>query len=217
METSLLSLGYVASAITFLAYLMRSHMRLRQVAIASNIVFVIYGASLRMWPVLILHAALLILNAIRLREIVLTQRAVAAALDRTDLSLEWLAPYMKRVRFGPGETIFRKGDRADKVYCVLKGSIEIDEIGVLLGPRTLLGEIGVFSPTHTRTLGASTPNGVSLLVITREELLGLYRHHPEFGIYLLQLITKRLLENEALRHAHEFTLLHVSDSIVADD
>ena len=60
------SIGYLASALVFTAFHMKSMMTLRIVAIFSNVAFIIYAICLNLEPVLILHAALVPLNVWRL-------------------------------------------------------------------------------------------------------------------------------------------------------
>lgn len=59
-------LGYLACALVLLTFSMRALAPLRAVAIASNLVFIAYAVSAQLMPVLVLHALLLPLNAIRL-------------------------------------------------------------------------------------------------------------------------------------------------------
>ncbi len=68
-STPILLLGYVASALVFAAFFMRSRARLREVGIASNVVFIVYGTLAHVLPVLVLHTLLLPLNSWRLWEI----------------------------------------------------------------------------------------------------------------------------------------------------
>jgi hypothetical protein len=54
--------GYLASALVFATFYMKTMMPLRGVAIASNVAFISYGYVGGMAPILILHVALLSLN-----------------------------------------------------------------------------------------------------------------------------------------------------------
>ncbi len=60
--------GYAASLLVFATFCMRSMVALRLVAIASNAAFLIYAGLDGLMPILLLHAALLPLNAMRLVE-----------------------------------------------------------------------------------------------------------------------------------------------------
>ena len=59
-------LGYSAAALVFLAFSLRSITALRAMAIASNLMFIAYGWFAGLGPVLMLHLALLPMNAWRL-------------------------------------------------------------------------------------------------------------------------------------------------------
>ena len=61
-------LGYVAAGLVLVTFSFRSMTALRSVAIVSNLLFIAYAASAELQPVLILHALLLPLNMVRLRE-----------------------------------------------------------------------------------------------------------------------------------------------------
>ncbi|HMA16531.1 MAG: hypothetical protein ACM35H_02055 [Bacteroidota bacterium] len=61
--------GWVAAALTLLAFLMRSMTALRLAAIAANLCFILYGMLNVAWPVLALHLVLLPCNLQRLWEL----------------------------------------------------------------------------------------------------------------------------------------------------
>lgn len=65
--TLLEATGYLASALVVIAFCMKDIVSLRIVAIASNLAFLTYGIGLSLPPVWLLHAALLPVNAWRLR------------------------------------------------------------------------------------------------------------------------------------------------------
>ena len=188
--------GYVASALVFATFFMRSRARLRQVAIASNVAFITYGIVGDVIPVLSLHVLLLPLNIWRLWEIGQTRKAIAAAI-KGDLQTDWLSPYGSTILLHQGEQLFAQGDVGGTIYFVLSGTMQLVESGISLGPGSLLGEIALFSPQGRRTQGAVASSDCRLLAMSQEELLTLYRRHPEVGIYLLRLVTGRLLENKA--------------------
>ena len=194
-NTPVLFLGYIASALVFMAFFMRSRARLRQVGIASNLAFILYGTLSHVIPVLILHALLLPLNTWRLWEIIRTKRAIAGAI-KGDLRMDWLEPFAQPVELNAGEQLFARNDLGDKTYFVVSGRMHLAESGVDLGPGSLLGEVAMFSPEHRRTQSAVASSETRLLSMTQDELFTLYRRYPDFGVYLLRLVTARLLENE---------------------
>jgi CRP/FNR family transcriptional regulator, cyclic AMP receptor protein len=67
-------LGYAAAGLVLATFSVRSIAALRTLAIASNLLFIAYAACADLSPVLVLHALLLPLNALRLHEALSVQR-----------------------------------------------------------------------------------------------------------------------------------------------
>jgi CRP-like cAMP-binding protein len=179
---------------------MKTMIPLRVVALASNIAFMAYGFLGGLAPVLVLHAVLLPLNTLRLLQM---RRLIRKARESAqgDLSMDWLVPLMARQTLPSGRVLFNKGDEARHLYLVLHGSIHLPELDVRLGPGTLIGEIGVFSPHGRRTATAVCETDVEIGSITAEKVVELYYQNPAFGFHLMQLTVRRLLENLARRPA----------------
>ncbi len=76
-------LGYFAASLVLGTFCARTMAALRALAIASNVAFILYAMSARLWPILALHAVMLPLNAMRLREAL--DGSTAAITDRTGL------------------------------------------------------------------------------------------------------------------------------------
>jgi hypothetical protein len=64
-------LGWFAANLVFAAFCAREMAPLRAIAIASNIAFVGYRFLDHLWPIVVLHLAMLPMNAIRLRQTLL--------------------------------------------------------------------------------------------------------------------------------------------------
>ena len=62
-------LGYAASAMVLATFCMSSMLYLRLVAIGSNILFILFGSIVHIYPVLLLHVVLLPVNVARLLQI----------------------------------------------------------------------------------------------------------------------------------------------------
>ena len=186
--------GYCASLLVFCTFYMKTMIPLRCVAIASNVAFITYGLAGGIYPVLVLHAVLLPLNAHRLRQMLTLIRRVREA-SRGKMSMEWLIPLMTRQRLKSGDVLFRMGEPANSMYLILEGSVRLEEIGVTLGPGALVGEIGVFAPDNRRTGTAVCANDVEIGAISDEKVLQLYYQNPTFGFYMFRLVVQRMLEN----------------------
>jgi CRP/FNR family transcriptional regulator, cyclic AMP receptor protein len=188
--------GYLASALVFLTFYMKRMIPLRVIGILSNIAFMIYGFDGRLYPVLILHAVLLPLNCLRLVEMRTLIQKVRAA-SQGDLSMEWLVPMLLRRHCPKGHVLFRRGDPAEELYVVFSGSLRLLDVGLELGPGAVLGEVGIFAPTHQRMDTAVCETEVELGVMATDKVLELYHQDRRFGFYLIRLVSCRLLEDYA--------------------
>jgi CRP/FNR family cyclic AMP-dependent transcriptional regulator len=185
--------GYLASALVFLTFYTKTMLPLRYLAIGSNVAFIIYAAFAQIHPVLLLHSILLPLNLFRLWQL---QRLIADVADAAhgDFSIDWLLPYMRRRRAAAGEQLFRCGERADEMFYIVRGTVLLPEVGAHRTAGQMIGEIGLFSPQGTRTASARCETDCEFLSISGKKVLDLYYQNPKFGIYLLRLITGRLVE-----------------------
>jgi hypothetical protein len=64
------ALGYVAAGLVFATFCAQRMAFLRAIAIASNVAFIGYGFLDGLWPILILHSAMLPVNIRRYRQLV---------------------------------------------------------------------------------------------------------------------------------------------------
>jgi CRP/FNR family transcriptional regulator, cyclic AMP receptor protein len=188
--------GYLASTLVFLTFYMKTMIPLRIVGMVANVAFMTYGFGAHVYPVLILHAILLPLNCLRLVQMRTLIQKVRAA-SRGDLSMEWLVPMMRRRQCAKGDVLFRRGDPAQELYLVFTGSVRLLDVGVEIGPGKVLGEIGLFAPTHQRMDTAICETEVELGVMATEKVLELYHQDRRFGFYLIRLVSQRLLEDYA--------------------
>jgi CRP/FNR family cyclic AMP-dependent transcriptional regulator len=187
--------GYLASLLVFCAFYMKTMIPLRCVAIASNVAFIAYGLAGRIYPVLVLHAVLLPLNFFRLQQMRTLIRKVREA-SGGKMSVDWLIPLMTRQNFKSGHVLFRIGEPATSMYVILEGALRLVEIGVVLGPGALVGEIGLFAPDTRRTGTAVCETDVQLGEMSDKKILQLYYQNPRFGFSVFRLVVQRMLENE---------------------
>lgn len=187
-------LGYAASAAVLATFCMSTMIPLRILALGSNVLFMAYGYVDHLLPVLILHAVLFPVNALRLvqfHRLVRDMREV----HREDLSIQGLLPYMKRRKYAAGETLVRKGDTADKLYYLIDGEMEITDFGKILQSGAVVGEIGVFLPNQVRTATVVCRTDCNLFELSGNKAKQLYFQDRSFGFAVLQLIAARLVEN----------------------
>src|SRR5580704_13298402 len=184
-------------AIFFVAtLLMRTMVPLRVTGIISDVFFIGYGVLSGTVTTLMLYILLLPINIFRLAQMLkLVKRARIAA--GGDLSMDWLKPFMTRRKYGKGDVLFRKGDRANEMFFTVTGKFLVTELGIELSPGRLVGELGFLSPDNRRTQSLECTEDGQVLTITYERLLEIYFQNPEFGYYFLRLASDRLIQNIA--------------------
>ncbi len=187
-------LGYAASAAVLATFCMSTMIPLRILALASNVLFMAYGYVDHLYPVLILHALLFPVNAVRLVQFQRLVRDMREARSE-DLSIQSLLPYMTRRKLVAGETLVRKGDRADRLYYLVNGELEVAEISKVLKSGAVVGEIGVFAPNQKRTATIVCRTECTFFELTESKAKQLYFQDRAFGFAVLQLIISRLIEN----------------------
>jgi CRP-like cAMP-binding protein len=194
-------LGYTAAALTVATYSMKTMVRLRVVGIGANLFFILYGALASVYPALVLHAILLPLNIVRLRQMLALVAEVRAA-ARGDLALDWLRPFTHKKRFAAGESLWRRGDEADEMLFVLSGRFRVLEPGLDAGPGDVVGELAMIVPGQRRTQSVVCLEAGEALAIGFDEVRQLYFQNPKFGFFFLQLASRRLLQDAQAPGTH---------------
>ena len=185
------AVGLAASFVVAAAFV-RMMIPLRWLAVAGNLGFIVFGALHPQYSTLIVSALLLPINVYRARQMMRLTRRVKAAQAAGDFSALWLRPYMRPRRLKKGAVLFRKGDEADRLYCLVDGGIELAEIGVMIEPGEIFGEIAFFAPDRRRTLTARCVADATVLTIDEATLKQLYYQNPDFGFHLIELVAGRL-------------------------
>lgn len=191
--------GYAAAILLLASFAMKTIVWLRYLAIAASVVLVAYALLAMHYPVLAIALILLAINVWRLTELqrVVGAARAAAAGAAAPLSIDWLLPYMRPVDLPKDHALFRKGDAADAMYFITEGRVRIDEYGVEIGKGSLFGEMGVFAIDGIRTASATCIEPCSLLMISADRIKELYYQNPDFGFFLVGVITRRLTEDLA--------------------
>jgi len=191
------ALGFLAAGIVFLTFCMKTMLMLRVIAIASNIAFIAYALAAGLTPILVLHGALLPMNVARLVQMQIQVRRASAAAQpgSSEERFDWLIPHGTRRDVPAGGFLFRKGDPADRLYVIAAGRLRLPEVGVILGPGAMLGEMGLFSGEGQRTASAQAVTSVRLAEITERRLQEIYFDNPAFAYRMIRLITGRLVQN----------------------
>ena len=189
--------GFAAAAAGLYAAYVRTIIPLRVAAIVANAFALVYSISHGTYPTFLLNAILLPLNVVRLRAMWNLVHEVDAA-TKGDLNVEWLRPYMRPRNFRAGDFLMRQGEVAGDAFYILSGEVALVEIHKVLGPGTLIGEMGLFTPGNRRTMSALCRTDVRTATITYDQFKELYFQNPQFGFSLLRLIVARLQGNAEL-------------------
>jgi CRP/FNR family cyclic AMP-dependent transcriptional regulator len=187
-------LGYAASVSVLATFCMSTMVPLRAIAIGSNVLFATFGALAHIYPVLVLHLILLPVNIARLIQILRLTRDISA-IHALDLSVHSLLPFMSRRFVNAGEVLMRKGDKADRMYYLANGQMEVRELGKIVEPGAILGEIGIFARDQKRMATIVCVTDCELYEMSETKAKQLYVQDRSFGLAVLQLIIGRLLEN----------------------
>jgi hypothetical protein len=204
-------LGYVASASVLMTFCMSTMMPLRIAGIASNILFSAFGALAHIYPIMVLHLILLPVNTIRLIQIQRLVRGMQNA-QSGELSIESLLPFMSQREYATGHVLVRKDERADRMYYLVKGQVEVKEIKKVLGPGNVLGEIGVFARDQKRMATVQCISDCQILDLTQAKAKEIYYQNPAFAYAVLQVIISRLMEDITLSRP---TVAHIASNELA--
>lgn len=189
--------GWAAAACSLFAFYSKTMIPLRIAVIAANAFAIVYSLYTFNIPSLIGSSILLPLNIIRVREMQRLTSDVKRAQSRAELDFDWLKPFMKPLELKAGGAIFAKGDEADSAYVVAEGQVSLPDLGVILGPGSLFGEMGLFSSTGHRMSSARAMSDVRIYRITYQDFEQLYFQNPQFGLYLVRLMVRRMETNLA--------------------
>jgi CRP-like cAMP-binding protein len=195
---SFITLSNVLGAVGGLCYVasisMKTVIPLRVAAIASAFFFLVSGIFARNFPAIFLYAMLLPLNSFRLYQMMELIKKVRAAAG-SDLSMDWLEPFMTKRKCRKGEVIFRKGELAESMYVAAKGKYLVSELNIELRPGQVFGEMGLITSGSQRTQSIECIEAGHLLSISYDKVRELYFENPEFGFYFLRLVGERPLQN----------------------
>jgi CRP/FNR family transcriptional regulator, cyclic AMP receptor protein len=188
--------GYLAAFLVFMTFYMKTMVPLRLVGICSNCAFIAYGYLGGLYPVLVLHAILLPLNALRLHQMRQLAKQVREA-AQGDRNLDWIKPFTSSRHVQVGEILFNKGDVVTAMFVVVSGRYRLVESGIELAPPQVVGELAFFAPQRSRTQTLQCVEAGTLLQISYDQVEQLYFQNPRFGFYFIGLITQRLFQNIA--------------------
>jgi CRP-like cAMP-binding protein len=113
----------------------------------------------------------------------------------SDLSIEWLKPFMTERKCSAGEMLFYKDEKADEMLYIVSGRFRLVESGIELPVGAIVGELGMLSPSNARTQSLECIESGVILSVSYDQVQELYVQNPAFGFYYLKLSTARLFQN----------------------
>lgn len=186
--------GLFASIFVVATYTMRTMIPLRVFGILTNVVLILASIPGQHYSVMVLHGILLPLNAYRLHQMLQLVRNVKRSVN-SDLSMEWLKPFMTARKCATGDVLFYKDEKAEDMFYIVSGQFRLVESGIMLPVGAIVGELGMLSPSNTRTQTLECLESGSVLSVSYRQVEELYVQNPEFGFYFLRLASARLFQN----------------------
>ena len=186
---SLFASVFVVATIT-----MRTMIPLRVFGILTNIVLIASSIPTHNYPTWCCTAVLLVLNSYRLHQMLQLVRDVKRSVN-SDLSMEWLKPFMTERKCTAGEMLFYKDEKAEDMLYIVSGRFRLVESGIELPVGAIVGELGMLSPSNMRTQSLECIEAGVILSVSYSKVEELYVQNPAFGFYFLRLASARLFEN----------------------
>lgn len=188
-------IGWVAAGFTLSAFAMKTMLPFRATAIGSNLSFIVYGALTGVYPMMFLHLVLFPFNVFRLYQLLAASREVRKARMEDGLP-DGILAYLKPVVIGNDGWIFRKGDKADRIYYIKSGTVVLTEIGKQLGAGEIFGELAFFNLSGQRTMSAKCDGHCEVLAISEDSFTRLFFQNPAFGMFVLKMMARRFEDQE---------------------
>ena len=192
-------IGYAGTLSALAMLCMTTMLHLRVVALITSVLLFVFAFMSDIYPTMVLQMLLFPINGYKLLQILKLVGSTEKPADQGGLSFATLKPLMTRRRLAAGTTLIRKGDVADKLYYLDEGQLVVADIGKVLQPGAVTGEIGVFAADQRRTATVLCQTGCVVYELTERRTKELYFQNPGFGYAVMQLIITRLVENQQSR------------------
>ena len=133
-------LGWLSAALAIGGAAMKTIIPLRCLGIAMNVISLVCSAATLNLPGIVANVVLLPVNGYRLVQMIKLVGKVRRAAS-SDLSMDWLKPFMTRRTAKAGEVLFAKGDVAECMFYTLTGPLpsprvrDCDPAGAVLSAR----------------------------------------------------------------------------------
>jgi CRP-like cAMP-binding protein len=173
---------------------MRTMIPLRVFAILTNIVLISTAIPSHNYLVMLVQSGVLVLNSYRLHQMLQLVRDVKKSVN-SELSMDWLKPFMTERKCSAGEVLFYKDEKAEDMFYIVSGRFRLVESGIELPVGAIVGEFGMLSPSNMRTQTLECVEAGVILSVSYTKVEELYVQNPAFGFYFLRLASARLFQN----------------------
>ena len=175
---------------------MKTMVPLRVFGILLNLVLIGTAIPTHNYLTIGVQSVVLVLNAYRLHQMLQLIRDVRKSVN-SDLSIDWLKPFMTERKCRAGEVLFYKDEKAEDMLYIVSGKFRLVESGIELPVGAIVGEFGMLSPSNVRTQTLECIESGLILSVSYSKVEELYVQNPAFGFYFLRLASARLFQNIA--------------------
>src|SRR3981081_962590 len=123
---------------------MRTMIPLRIFGILTNLVLISTAIPGRNYPIILVQTVVLVLNSYRLHQMLQLVRDVKKSVN-SELSMEWLKPFMTERKCDAGEVLFYKDEKAEDMFYIVSGRVKLVESGIELPVGAIGRELGTLS------------------------------------------------------------------------
>src|SRR4029079_11861264 len=173
---------------------MKTMIPLRVFGILANVVLIVTAIPSHNYLVMGVQAVMLYVNSYRLHQMLQLVRDVKKSVN-SDLSMEWLKPFMTERQCAAGEILFYKDEKAEDMLYIVSGRFKLVESGIVLPVGAIVGELGMLSPSNMRTQTLECVEAGLILSVRYSEVEQLDVQTPALGFYFLRLSSARLFQN----------------------
>lgn len=122
----------------------------------------------------------------------------------------------RKKQYGPGENILIEGEKSPGIYFVISGTVKVykssregkEQVLKLIGEGDSFNDVTVFN-TNVNPASVDAVTSVNLLLMSREDLIGLIFKYPEISLNIIKSMTIKLkyltdrIEDLSLKHTQQ--------------
>jgi len=174
---------------------MRTMIPLRIFGILANTVLIITAIPTHNYLVMLVQSVMRCINSYRLHRMLQLVRDVRKSVN-SDLSMEWLKPFMTERQCTAGEILFLQGRKGRGHALHRQRQVQAGRVRHrVAGRRHRRRKLGLLSPSNMRTQSLECVEAGLILSVSYSKVEELYVQNPAFGFYFLRLASARLFQN----------------------